>query len=180
MKQHVSTRRGKPCISNYGYAKVTLKYDERGNQIEIAYFDEEGKPCMSNNGYFKQIRVYDKRNNMKEIIFIDKDGNKLAEQIFTRRIIATTGWALTQDVPIGSIMLQWNEWKIGDTQADFLMTSEKSRYGQKSIYYLTPAGEIQHLHIEKGLAGITNIDFVVEKSQAQAWLKQLEEWKKTH
>jgi hypothetical protein len=144
----------------------------------MAFYDEEGKPCLNNFGYFKLIKFYDERSNLKETIFIDKDGNKLAEQIFTLQVQRTTGWALTQGVPSGSIMLQWNEWKIGDTQADFLMTSEKSRYGQKSIYCLTPTGEILHLYIENGLMGLSYMDFLVEKSQAIEWLKQLEEWKK--
>ncbi|MBR2631061.1 MAG: hypothetical protein IKD25_05990 [Bacteroidaceae bacterium] len=71
-----------------------------------------------------------------------------------------------------------NNVQIQRALADFLMASEKSLYGQKSIYCLTPTGEILHIYKEKGLMGISYGAFFIEKSQAQVWLKQLEEWKK--
>lgn len=71
-----------------------------------------------------------------------------------------------------------NNVQIQKALADFLMASEKSLYGQKSIYCLTPTGEILHIYKEKGLMGISYGAFFIEKSQAQVWLKQLEEWKK--
>ena len=52
-----------------------------------------------------------------------------------------------------------------------------NRYAKKSIYYLTPTGEIGHLYVKGGLSGISSYDYMVEKSQAQEWLEQLDEWK---
>ena len=168
----------KLCLCNYNFAIWTFKYDERGNQNETAYFDVNREPINMASGFFKEIRVYDNLNNVKETIFTDKDGKLLAEQIFTFQIVQVSGQSAAQKVPAGSIILQWNDWEIGDTQADLLSEEKRSRYGEKRIYYMTQEGEFGLLYIEKGLAGTTSINFLAEKSQAIEWLKQLEDWKK--
>ena len=45
---------GRRCLTKDGFAKMTADYDERGNKIEVATFDEGGKPaqrkdCLSFN-----------------------------------------------------------------------------------------------------------------------------------
>ena len=40
-------RSGKPVRRTDGYARYTHKYDDRGNQTEVAYFDESGKPTSA-------------------------------------------------------------------------------------------------------------------------------------
>ena len=81
-------------------------------------------------------------------------------------------------MPIGSIVLQFNEWRVGDTQTTFLQIEKRNRYTEKNIYYLTPAGKIGHLYVKGGLMGVHWGDFMVEKNQTQEWLKQLDEWKR--
>ena len=168
---------GKPCLCNAGYSVQKINSNDRSQVIDVSYYDVDGHP-VNVRGYFKETRVYDNRNKLQETIFIDKDGNVLAEQLFTRQYSMVSGAALNQGVPVGSIILQWNDWKLGDTQADFLLQSEKSRYGKKEIYYLTPSGKIGRLYVERGLMGGRMYDLKVEKSHAQEWLKQLEKWKK--
>jgi len=199
---------GNPCLHKDGNAKLTRKYDDRGNLIEECYYDIEGNLCLCKDGYailkavyneknlpieacyygtqgepvnvrgyFKDTRVYDERNNVKEFIYTDKDGNLLAEQVFTQQVTFTQGEAQAKGLPVGCVCLQWNEWKIGDSQADFLLMAEKTRYSKKDVYFLTPSGEIVHLHVDRGLMGVGYRGFMVEKSHAQEWLKQLEKWK---
>lgn len=79
---------------------------------------------------------------------------------------------------MGSIVLQWNEWEISGTQASLLQTKKRSRYAEKDIYYLTPAGEIGHLYIERGLMGMSTVGLMIEKSKALESLEQLDEWKR--
>ena len=199
---------GEPCLSNYGYAKYTAKYDDHRNQIETAYYNVDGTPCisiygfsisvqnfndksqitdvsyydterkpMNVKGYFREERIYDEKNNLKETIYYDKESKLLVEQIFTGQITSVNGAALAQGVPIGSIMLQLNEWRVGDSKASLLLIQQK-RYAEKKLYYLTPMGEIGYLHVKGGLMGIIYIDYMVEKSKAQEWWKQLDEWKR--
>ena len=146
-------------MSNYGVAKVTTKYDDRGNCIEEAYYGVDGKLCLNIHrfsigminyndkcqvtdvsyydterkpanvrGYFREESIYDEKNNLKETIYYDKESKLLAEQIFTRQIISVSGTALAQGVPIGSILLQYNEWRIGNTQASFLLLEKQNRH----------------------------------------------------
>lgn len=35
-----------PCLSKDGYAKVSVKYDARGNKTEVVYYGVEGNPCL--------------------------------------------------------------------------------------------------------------------------------------
>lgn len=196
--------------NNFGIAKGTCKYDDRGNIIETAFYGIDDKPCLSitgysicemyycNNllstisyydterqpvnvrGYFKEERIYDEKNNLKKTIYYDKGGKQLTEQIFTRQIFYVIGAALSQEVPIGSIILQYNEWKIGDTQTSYLQTEKRYRYAEKNVYYLGPTGKIGHIYVKKGLLGIGTFDFMVENSQAMEWLEQLDKWKRNN
>lgn len=34
---------GKPCISNEGYAKINLRYNNLGKLVKVSYYDEKGK-----------------------------------------------------------------------------------------------------------------------------------------
>ena len=52
------------------------------------------------------------------------------------------------------------------------------RYAEKDIYYITPAMQIGHLHVDKGLAGFGYTPINIEKSQADDWKALLERWKK--
>ena len=45
---------------------------------------------------------------------------------------------------------------------------------------LTPDGNIVHIYVERGLAGIGYQNYNVEKTQAEEWMKKLEAWKKEH
>jgi hypothetical protein len=49
-----------------GYAKWTAKYDERGNQVEAAFFGVDGAPVSRAGGYFKRVDKYDDRGNRIE------------------------------------------------------------------------------------------------------------------
>ena len=154
-----------------------INYNDKCQVTDVSYYDTERKPANV-RGYFREERIYDEKNNLKETIYYDKESKLLAEQIFTRQIISVSGAALAQGVPIGSILLQKNEWRIGNTQASLLLLEKQNRYAEKNLYYLTPTGKIGHLHIKSGLMGISSFDYMVEKSKAQEWLKQLDDWKR--
>jgi hypothetical protein len=55
-----------PVITTGGFAKETVEYDEKGNPIQVSYFDAKKKPTNNKEGvaYFKIS--YDDRGNMKE------------------------------------------------------------------------------------------------------------------
>ena len=89
------------------------------------------------------------------------------------------GAALAQGMPRGSIMLQYNEWRIGDSHALLSQIDKRSMYGEKDIYYLTPEGKFGHIYVKGGLLGTSSRIFMVEKSKSQEWLNQLDEWRKT-
>ncbi len=171
---------GKPCLDNDGVAIWTAKYDDRGNCIEEAYYGIDGKPCLGKEGVAKGTAKYDENNNVKEIIYYDTEGRQISEQIFTVQISSVSGAALNQGVPIGSIILRYNEWKIGDTQQSFWQIHGRDKYAEKNIYYVDPMGQYNHIYVEHGLMGIAIHNFMVEKSQAMEWLEQLDEWKRSN
>ena len=145
---------GKPCLSIHGYYSIKLiSYNDRSQVIALSYYDTENKP-VNVGGYFKEVRIYDENNKQKETIYYDKHGKLLAERIFTRQITFVQGAALSQSVPIGSIVLKFNDWEIGDTQTKYLHVEKRDRYAEKKLYYLTPTGEIGYLYVKAGLMGI--------------------------
>ena len=166
---------GELCLNIYGYSIQIIECNDRCLVTELSYYDTERKP-VNVRGYFKEVRIYDKNNNVKETVYYDKEGKQLAEQIYTRQISYVSSAALAQGVPIGSIVLQFNEWRIGDTQASLLQIERRDKYNEKSVYYLSPTGKIGHLYVKGGLMGISLYDFMVEKNHAQKWLEQLNEW----
>ena len=166
---------GELCLNIYGYSIQIIECNDRCLVTELSYYDTERKPVNA-RGYFKEVRIYDKNNNVKETVYYDKEGKQLAEQIYTRQISDVSSAALAQGVPIGSIVLQFNEWRIGDTQASLLQIERRDKYNEKSVYYLSPTGKIGHLYVKGGLMGISLYDFMVEKNHAQKWLEQLNEW----
>ncbi len=167
---------GELCLNILGYSIEETKYNDKCLPTELSYYDTERKP-VNVSGYFKAEMIYDKNNDLKETIYYDKEGTQLAEQIFTRQIVYVSGAALAQGVPVGSIVLQFNEWRIGDSQTALLQIAERNKYAEKQVYYLAPTGEIGQIYVKGGLIGVTFYDFMAEKSQAQEWLEQLDEWK---
>jgi C-terminal processing protease CtpA/Prc len=56
-----------------------MKYDERGNKVEEAYFDETGKPARHKDGYAAWKARYDDRRNKVELTTFDVDGKPDAD-----------------------------------------------------------------------------------------------------
>ena len=52
-----------------GFAKATLKYDERGNPVEGAYFDEAGQPTRHKDGTPIQRHVRRAGNRIESAYF---------------------------------------------------------------------------------------------------------------
>ena len=167
---------GEVCCNAIGAAVMTFKHNDNCQVIETSYFDKDRKPVNA-RGYFKEVRIYDENNCLLETNYYDSEDNILAEQVFTRQISFVEGAALTQGVPVGSVILQFNEWSICDTQAAYLQIEKKNKYAEKEVYYLTPAGEFGRVYVKGGLLGWAVYDFMVEKNSALEWLKQLNEWK---
>ena len=57
-----------------GYAKFTRKYDERGNEIEEAYFGIDGKPCLDNEEVASVKSQFDENNQEIRREFFGLDG----------------------------------------------------------------------------------------------------------
>ena len=62
-----------------GYAEMTANYDERGNQIETAFFDEEGKPVRNNAGIARFEATYDERGNQIAGAKFDEGGKPVRD-----------------------------------------------------------------------------------------------------
>ena len=61
-----------------GYAKRTVKIDERGNIIEQAYFGIDGKLCLIHIGYAKVTMKYDEQGNIIEAAYYGVDDKPAA------------------------------------------------------------------------------------------------------
>ena len=66
---------GKPTLNKDGYATGRMKYDDRGNQTEMAYFDVKGERAVHKDGNWKVMSQYDDRGNTTEMVFFGLDDN---------------------------------------------------------------------------------------------------------
>jgi hypothetical protein len=61
---------------NEGLASFLFSYDERGNRIAGAYFDEKGDPVRDYEGFARFTAGYDKHGNCTAIEYYDVDGKR--------------------------------------------------------------------------------------------------------
>ena len=170
---------GQPCLSKNGYAKEVAKYDDRGNLIEQAYWGINDEPVEA-MGYHRMERNYDDCHHRTVVTYYNKDNQRLVQQIGTEVVTVVSGVAKQAGLPLQSILLQWNDWKLGDPVDALSLEHDRSRYGKKNLYYMTPDGDIMHIYVERGLVGIGYQNYNIEKTQAEEWMKKLEAWKKEH
>jgi len=169
----------KPCMCTMGMAKVTYKYDKYDNQTEEAYYDTEGDPIDA-LGFYRKVDSYGKITSEKRTIYYNSKNQILNKSNETLIVIDVNSQALSAGLPSQSTLLQWNGWKVGDSGDSLNIEINNSKYGIKELYFITKKGEIKHLSIRHGLAGIEYMWKIVEKSQADEWMKKLEAWKKEH
>lgn len=73
-------KNGSPVRITSGYASYQMKYDERGNNTSLCYYDESGSICY---GYYNGVKCcgfnakYDERGNMVFYSVVGTDGNLL-------------------------------------------------------------------------------------------------------
>ncbi|PYI87523.1 MAG: hypothetical protein DME26_05880 [Verrucomicrobia bacterium] len=62
---------GQPTLTTSGYARIVMKWDERGNQIESACFDREDHPAIDTSiGSHMTWTAYDERGNPTNIVYL--------------------------------------------------------------------------------------------------------------
>lgn len=59
-----------------GQAYYEQVWDDRGNVIQISYFDADGNPVNINGQYFLEARAYDPDNNLKNKMYYTVDGEE--------------------------------------------------------------------------------------------------------
>ena len=75
------TREANARRNKHGYARYTARFDERGNRIEVAYFDEHDRPTRSDEGIARSLATYDARGYPIEEICFDEAGNARADKL---------------------------------------------------------------------------------------------------
>ncbi len=70
------------CLSS-GMARATFRYDNWGNVIETAFFDDKGRPvALATSGCYRLGEKYDARRNQIEQSFLDADGRPMMHRKF--------------------------------------------------------------------------------------------------
>jgi hypothetical protein len=73
---------GKPTRTRDGIASWQARFDGRGNQIELAYFDEVGNPieAKSSSGAVVVHLKYDERDDRVETALYNRSGKLIGRQ----------------------------------------------------------------------------------------------------
>src|SRR5262249_31347463 len=71
---------GKPTISGLdGSAGYTWKYNERGQLVEVAFFDLESRPVRNLIGIARYVNRHDERGRKVEVTFFDPEGKPVLQ-----------------------------------------------------------------------------------------------------
>ena len=163
---------GKPCLDKSGSHRGTYKYDEKSRMIELCMYNEKNEPTET-DGYFKIERIYNIDGSIANTIYYNMQGEIISSQIYALIIYEVSGKAAEENVPVNSIIVKWNNWKIGDGEEKFLLEKEKSEYLPKSITYLTPEGDLKELYTEEIVTGLLFHSHAISKEQADEILERL-------
>lgn len=98
----------------------------------------------------KAQRIYNELGDVVELISCDANGDKRTLQTAIQ-IITTKEVAALKNVPLGSIIIKYNDYCIGDALEVF---NREVKRQSKDCFYMTPDGYIEHLFVEKGKLGI--------------------------
>ena len=195
---------GEPVVSLNGEHILRCKYDARNNIIEESHYGTDGNLCLVSEGFavfkivrdergraveglrlgtdslpvepYREVWTLNKQGGKIKSTYYDKDNKLLGDYYSTFLVTGLAGYALSQNVPIGSLVLQFNDWTIGDKEKD--IHQQLNRKVGIEYYILTPTGEIIHLKKDRAPVGLGLNDYLVEKSQAEEWRTMLETWKK--
>ena len=61
----------------YGYAKLLMEYDERGNLTKLAYIGTDGKLMLGSEGYAGWTKEYDENGELIGTAYFGLDGEAL-------------------------------------------------------------------------------------------------------
>lgn len=76
---NLDSRERRTALSQ-GVASYKDRYDENGNHLEWAYFDQNDRPCPSPYGYSTGRKSYDTRGNVVRVEYLDAAGNFLRDE----------------------------------------------------------------------------------------------------
>ena len=160
---------GKPCLTKGGYARVTSnyddfghrlgqvefdltgnstvkKYDQRGEQIEEACFNEAGRPTTNKNGITRWIAKDPEGVNHTDITYFGRDGTPIAVQIYVSEVLPD-GQAKERGLAEGDVLVSYDGKPVTkvadiqtwtDTPGDALRELIVSRSGERVSFKLKP------------------------------------------
>ena len=168
---------GQRCVSIFGYSIRNTHYNEKGFADELCYLGADSLP-IEPFGYYREVRTMNERGEVVKTTYFDKQNKSLGDYCFAMQVTNVSGFALNQGVPLGSVVVQCNDWVIGDSQEKAYQ--QRQRRSHRDYYLMPPNGEILHLYREFGALGLSMYDMTIEKTRADEWRASLEEWKKRH
>lgn len=162
------------CLGKGEFAICRMRYDEQNRQIEGAYFGVMGEPINA-GGYHMEVRELDDYGNTIKRFFYDTNMTLLSSYIYTMSVVDVDpySFAAFKRVPIGSIIIKYNDWVLGMSETSLSANMNKCKYSSKSYYYVTPDGLIDSLYIDKGLSGLWLRSFFIEDEYSKELLSQL-------
>lgn len=168
---------GKLCLSKDGFAIKRSRYDDKGFCIENLYLGPDSLP-IAPMGYYREERTLNERGETVATTYYDVNNRLLGDYYFAMQVVSVSGYAFSQGVPQGSVILQLNDWVIGEGQEKAYQQRQKKF--DMHYYLLTPEGKIIHLHKDAGKLGLACYDIVVGKAQADEFRAMLERWKQNN
>ena len=74
--------KGAPISRYNGYYALLREYDEKGNNVRIAYLDRDGQPMIMANGYAIEERKYNENRQVVEVRYYDITGHPIQTSLY--------------------------------------------------------------------------------------------------
>lgn len=167
---------GEKCLNSQGYCKSLVVSNELGQNVEVSYYGLDDEP-VEVRGFHRSETQYNELHHVIGKVFYNKDNQKIASQVPGYMVNRVTGISYEKGLPLNSVLLQWNSWKLGDSLEALEVERSKSLYGKKDLSFMTPEGKIFKISVERGLLGASFVNWSGDQEQIREWMKQLELFK---
>jgi hypothetical protein len=152
-------------VDKDGYHKCTIKYDDRGNLIEKAYFNAAGKPTLCRQGMHKKVFRCDERGNQIDVAYFDEAGGPVQTRAVIKRVLPGSQ-AARVGLQAGDVVLQYDGEAIRNGfHAGTVVPRRAGEKGRKIPLHIRRAGQGMTLSLLPGRIGVEWEDRVVPEGK---------------
>jgi len=106
--------------------------------------------------------------------YYDNQGNRISKTYDTQKIVTKLSVEGMTDDFFDAVVIQWNDWKIGDPISKLYQVMKASKYGKKYLVLLDVGGKAHEVTKERGTFAATFVDTTISEEKYMTAKEQLD------